>query len=98
MEAWVLGDRDAILKVYPKAKVQSLQAYRQDSVCGTWEVLADAVYPGGAKKLKEQGFRAIGLEKHRWASNIGPHLNLDSNQSPSFNKFVDGLRRTLGSR
>lgn len=97
MEAWILGDQEAILKEYPKAKVQVLQSYQPDSICGTWEVLAEAVYPGGAKKLKAQGFQAIGREKHRWAREIGPHLKLDSNQSPSFKKFVSGVRRTIGS-
>jgi hypothetical protein len=93
MEAWLLGDPDAIVAAYPRAKRQVISAYCQDSVCGTWEVLADAVYPGGAKKLKEQGHQAIGLEKYRWAEQIGPHLDLDANQSPSFRKFVGGVRR-----
>ena len=47
MEAWLLGDRAAVEQVYPKAKAQILDKYVQDSVCGTWEVLADAIHPGG---------------------------------------------------
>ena len=69
--------------------------YQQDTVCGTWEVLAEAVYPGGVKKLKEQGFQSVGLEKHRWATEIGKHMSLDSNQSQSFRKLVEGVRRMI---
>jgi hypothetical protein len=74
-----------------------IQAYEQDSICGTWEVLADAIYPGGAKKLKEQGFQAIGREKSRWATGIGPYMELHSNRSPSFQKFVEGVQRAAQS-
>ena len=42
-EAWLLGDRKAIKTAYPHAKDSVLSNYAQDSICGTWEVLADAV-------------------------------------------------------
>ena len=45
IEAWLLGDRHALLSAYPHAKMHVLNTYVQDSICGTWEVLADAVYP-----------------------------------------------------
>lgn len=93
MEAWFLGDRAAILKAYPQAKLDVLDKYVQDSVCGTWELLADAVHPGGSPAIKKLGFPASGEAKHEWAEKIGSHLNLDNNQSPSFIKFVSGLRR-----
>lgn len=47
-EAWLLGDCNAIKIAYPSAKNEILEAYRNDSICGTWEVLADAVFPGGS--------------------------------------------------
>ncbi len=49
-EAWLLGDRNAVKTAYPRAKEQVLNAYEQDSICGTWEMLADVVYPGGIAK------------------------------------------------
>ena len=52
-EAWLLGDRNAVKAAYPRARDAVLEAYVQDSICGTWEVLADAVYSGGATRLKE---------------------------------------------
>ena len=51
LEAWYLGDKRAILKAYPKAKIDELENYVQDAQCGTWEQLAEAIFPGGLKKL-----------------------------------------------
>ena len=42
-EAWLLGDSNAVKKAYPKAVEHVLNNYVQDSICGTWEKLADAV-------------------------------------------------------
>ena len=47
-EAWLLGDRNAVKAAYPKARDSVLNGYAQDSICGTWEVLADAVNRGGS--------------------------------------------------
>ncbi|NBK26214.1 MAG: hypothetical protein EOM68_29885, partial [Spirochaetia bacterium] len=59
MEAWFLGNNEAVLKAYPKAKTAVLKTYRNDDICGTWERLADAVYPDGAKALKKKGVNAV---------------------------------------
>ena len=95
VEAWFLGDRQAILAAFPKAKQAILDGYEQDSVCGTWEVLANAVYPGGAAAVKRAGWPLPGQLKHDWAGLIGPRLDVEQNQSPSFEKFRDGLRRLV---
>lgn len=78
IEAWMLGDEIAILSAYPKARAQILHSYRQDSICGTWEVLADVVYPGGIDKLKKEcsSYIEIGKIKAEWAKNIGIHMIL----------------------
>lgn len=90
-EAWFLGDIPAIKSTYNNAKDAILNAYVNDSICGTWEVLADAVYYGGAKKLKEQGWCAAGAEKSKWAKDISPFMNVNANNSPSFIFFRDTL-------
>lgn len=95
MEAWYLGDRQALLSAYPRAKKDILSRYNQDSVCGTWELLADAVYPGGSASIRKQGWPLAGQVKHRWAEQLGPRMDIENNQSPSFCKFRDGLRRML---
>lgn len=76
IEAWLLGDRHALLSAYPHAKMHVLNTYVQDSICGTWEVLADAVYPGGTSKLSREhaSFIEIGKLKAEWAQNIGIHI------------------------
>ncbi|GBE30869.1 hypothetical protein BMS3Bbin04_01907 [bacterium BMS3Bbin04] len=95
-EAWLLGDREAVLAAYPRAKRQVLKDYTQDSICGTWEKLADAVYRGGSQKLKKLGWPLTGQAKCEWAGNIAPHMNVDTNQSKSFQVFRDGIRELAG--
>ncbi|MGP8247437.1 MAG: hypothetical protein ACLQVN_23365 [Bryobacteraceae bacterium] len=97
MEAWLLGDKSAILKAFPRAKTNALHSYRQDSICGTWEALADALFPGGSPVLKAQGYPRIGEEKCRWASLIGGHLDVESNLSPSLRVFRLGLLKLSGT-
>lgn len=91
-EAWLLGDRNAVTAAYPRVRVQVLSAYAQDSICGTWEKLADAIYSGGSGKLRELGHPHIGQVKCEWARNIAPHLDVEANQSRSFQVFRDGIR------
>lgn len=93
MESWYFGDREALLTAYPKAKMRVLNDYAQDSICGTWERLADAVHPGGSAAVKSRGWPAPGELKHDWASKIGPLMEPSRNLSPSFAKFREGLRR-----
>ena len=95
-EAWLLGDRDAVKAAYPNAKDAVLKGYTQDSICGTWEVLADAVHPGGSAPLKNAGYRAAGRAKCDWARNIAPRLDVNRNRSKSFQVFRDGVRRLAG--
>ena len=95
-EAWLLGDKNAIKKAYPNARNHVPSSYKQDSICGTWEKLADAVFRGGAHKLKQLGWPHTGLAKCEWAEKITPHMNVDKNKSPSFQVFRDGLRNLAG--
>lgn len=91
-EAWFLGDLQAVKTSYPNAKDAILQAYINDSICGTWEKLADAVYAGGSTALSKKGWQAIGKEKSIWAEKISPNMDITNNSSPSFNYFKDKLR------
>ena len=95
-EAWLLGDRAAVKSAYPNAKDAVLNGYVQDSICDTWEVLADAVHPGGSNQLKKLGYPAAGVAKCDWARNIALHMDIDSNQSKSCQVFRDGVRKLAG--
>lgn len=91
-EAWFLGDIPAIKAAYPKAKETVLSSYEIDAICGTWECLADAVFPGGAQALSDKGWRAIGEEKSVWSERIAPHMDIANNLSPSFCYFLAKLQ------
>ena len=94
-EAWLLGDISAIKAAYPKAKVSILNSYQNDSICGTWELLAEAVFTGGSSALKNKGKQAVGREKSTWAQKIAPEMNVNKNASPSFCYFRDKIRELI---
>lgn len=83
-EAWLLGDLNAVKLAYPNAKDKVLKSYKNDSICGTWEKLADAVYPGGHVTLEQLGRQTVGAKKSKWAENISPHIDVENNKSKSF--------------
>lgn len=97
-ESWLLGDQQAVRTAYPGARSHILDAYPQDGIVGTWEVLADAVYSGGARRLKKLGYPEIGKAKREWAQTIAPHMDIEGNQSKSFQVFRDGVRQLAGLR
>jgi hypothetical protein len=95
-EAWLLGDLPAVKLAFPRAKEEVLNGYVNDSICGTWEQLAGAVYAGGASALSAKGWRVVGAEKSKWATEIAPRMEIDNNQSPSFCYFRRKLRELVG--
>lgn len=94
-EAWLLGDITAIKVAYPNAKDNILNRYNNDSICGTWELLADAVSQGGSSALIKRGGQAVGIEKSAWAEHIAPHMNVETNTSPSFCYFRQKIRELI---
>lgn len=97
MEAWYFGDIAALEATYRQVDKAVLKSYVQDSVCGTWEKLADAITPGGSAKIEAQGWPAPGVIKAQWAVEIPPHMNVDANTSTSFCKLRDGVRRLVAA-
>ena len=97
MEAWLLGDEKALFTAYPNAKQNKYNEYVQDSICGTWEMLAEIVFKGGLKKFKKEcpTYREIGKYKAEWARDIGLHFQLNDNKSPSFQKLIFHIREKL---
>lgn len=91
-EAWFLGDVKAIEKAYSGARLNVLRDYENDSICGTWELLADVVHPAGSQGLKDLGWGAVGREKSSWAEKITPHMDVEKNASPSFQYFRNKIR------
>lgn len=97
VEAWLLGDRNALVAAYPSAKSQVLNSYVQDSICGTWELLADAIYPGGLVKFRKDcpTYIEVGIYKSEWARRIGEYMEPKNNVSPSFRNFVTEIKKRL---
>lgn len=98
MEAWLLGDMNAVERAYPNARKNGRKDYIQDGICDTWETLANIVYPGGVKKLKNKAansYSEIGKMKMEWADRIGKMLDLNQNESPSFQRFIFELTRRI---
>ena len=94
IEAWMLGDKDAICAAYPDCRKDVLDSYEQDSVCGTWEVLCRAI-SDNAEELIEIGYPAIGHYKALWADTISRYMVPQKNVSPSFNTFKMALITAL---
>ena len=96
MESWYLGDFAGLQKTYPRVSGRLPKRYPNESQHGTWEYLADLVLTGGAKSLRRNGGAAIWEQKHQWARQICPNLDLESNRSPSFQYFYGAVRGLVG--
>lgn len=84
-EAFYLGDKAAIRKAFPKAKLSKMDSYTQDSICGTWELFQQVVGETTADKVE-------------WAKLMGKHLTTQwkANASNSFQQFCLGMRKLAG--
>jgi len=94
LEAWFFGDRSAIEIAYPDVNCDILDNYEQDSICHTWEKLAEAIHPGGFTSLSQYGKRSNKIleQKRVWAKDICPNIDVENNLSPSFQYFRDRIR------
>lgn len=90
-EAWLLGDKNAVLQAYPHADKVVLDNYKPDSICGTWEKLAIAL----GYNYKNKSYQEVGQKKYEWAQNITPYIDVTRNTSPSFQHFIHELTRIL---
>ncbi len=90
-ESWMLADEAAVMEAYPEADVNVIREYRQDSVCGTWEVLCRALLREKARGLIRVGYPAIGQYKQEWAYRISRVMEPERNGSPSFCQFSQEL-------
>jgi hypothetical protein len=97
LESWFMGDPQAIKSAYPRADSRVIDSYTQDSICGTWEKLADAIFTGGSSSLRRLGWPNIGQIKCEWAEKITPRMDIQKNRSKSFQVFRDGLTRLASS-
>lgn len=87
LEAWFFGDVPAIHAEYQKipASLSHKSKFRNPDAIkgGTWEQLD--------KILKDYGYET-GLQKSDFAQRVAPHMDINNNQSRSFQVFRDGLK------
>ena len=87
LESWFIGDVAAIRAEYEKipASLSQQAKFRNPDAIkgGTWEELD--------KILKRYGYET-GLQKMDFAQKVSPHMDVENNQSRSFQVFRDGLR------
>ena len=85
LEAWWLGDREAIISAYPGVKPAHFKGIGRATDVPLkpndilWEV------------LKKGRYFLTGKRKTQWATDISPHLDPVRNTSPSFRSFCEGL-------
>ena len=85
LEAWWLGDREAIISAYPGVKPAHFKGIGRDTDAPLkpndtlWEV------------LKKGRYFLTGKRKTQWATDISQHLDPARNTSPSFHYFCEGL-------
>ena len=90
-EAWFLGDAKALFSAYPHAKKQVLATYKQDSICGTWEKLAEVV----GFEYKNKSYQEVGLKKREWAEKITPYMEIKNNKSLSFQHLITEIKSII---
>lgn len=85
LEAWYLGDMDAIEQVFPRfhaANYKGKKKFRQPDAC---------VNPKQELKKIVGDYAQIAT-----ARAIAPHLDIEGNSSPSFRNFITGVKQLVG--
>lgn len=83
LEAWYLGDMDAMQKAYPTFKARSYSGkskFRKPDLCNAKDEL---------KKILP------GYQETSAARNIAPHIRIDNNRSESFRQFITGFKQFI---
>lgn len=91
LESWFLGDSEALRICYPKIpktiNKKSKYRYPDNITGGTWENLE--------KVLQRYGYYPSGLAKLTLATEVSQHMNIDKNNSKSFQVFLSGINSLL---
>lgn len=89
LEAWFLGDLEAIQRAYPKttAVLKKKSLPNPDDIDDAWKALE--------RILKQSSYRGYDLSKPYVAERIAEHMQPECNLSKSFQVFCEGLRACL---
>lgn len=85
LEAWFLGDRQAIQAAYPRVHAHHFKGLSRevDAVADAWETLH--------RVLQKGGYYLASNPKVEWSEAIAAHLDPARNRSASFRYFCAGL-------
>jgi hypothetical protein len=85
LEAWFLGDREAIQAAYPRVHAHHFKGLPRDpdTIRDAWEALH--------RVLQKGGYYPASKAKVEWAECIAQHLDPAQNDSASFRYFCAGL-------
>ncbi len=84
VEAWYLGDWEALRREFPSAKKLIYKQYKQDAIGGTWEKFQEVI---GDPMVR----------KPYWAQKMGAALDVNGrNRSDSFNRFCKAIKALAG--
>jgi len=88
-ESWFIADLEALKAAFPDRPLSKLKQKRiaPDAIVGAAERLAEHL---GIKPTQ-----LTGTQKRKWALQIAPHLNFESPCSPSFGKFLAGIKNQI---
>ncbi len=90
LEAWFLGDEQAIRTAYTRVPIFAQQREFRDPDAvrgGTWEALE--------RLLQKAGYHQGGLAKIKAAREIATHMEPSRNRSRSFQIFCEGLQSLI---
>lgn len=90
LEAWFLGDKNAILSIYKNVSIEALNKNKYsnpDAIANTWEELE--------RLLQRFRYYTGGLNKIQNAKMISEHMDVNNNSSKSFNVFRLGLLQII---
>jgi Domain of unknown function (DUF4276) len=91
LEAWFLGDVEALRGAYPRVQASLGQQARYrdpDAITGG---TSEALH----RVLRKHGYFVKGFNKLQVAGKVALHMDVESNRSRSFQVFRDGLRRLV---
>lgn len=85
LEAWFLGDREAIQAAYPRVHPHHFKGLNPnpDAIVHCWEALH--------RVLQEGKYYLASKAKVEWSENIAMHMDPARNNSASFQYFCQGL-------
>jgi len=91
LEAWFLGDPDALRKAFPSLRKLNFNAkpFQNPDNGGTWETLH--------RILRKNGIYRSCYPKIDAARRISQHMEISANRSKSFQAFVSGIKTVLDS-